>query len=174
MTGFWAWFRGKISRSRSPSPRTASPGRPAPPKDGPRPLPDPQDLHAISEPLRPEHDSRVSAPSSQPPSYPSPEDISIPVISPGPNPVSSPAHPASTLSGTQSDSRTSDVNTVIQSKPSAHVAPSGISPRDVVDTALRLGQSAAEVFPPAKAAIAGVIEILKIVDVSCIVFHLYS
>ena len=177
MTGLRAWLRSKISRSPNPNPRAASPGTPAPPKDGPRPLPVSQHRRTPSGSLPPEHHPRAPVPASQPSSSLPPEDISIPIVlSVSDLKPSSSAHPlaVSTLSGTQSDSRTSDVNTVIQSKPSAHVAPSGISPRDVVDTALRLGQSAAEVFPPAKAAIAGIIEILKIVDVSCIVFRLYS
>ena len=171
MTGCLAWIRSKITRPSRLRTRATSPSRPAPSGDGPRPLPDPQNRGATSESSRPEHDTRASASSVQPSSSPSPEDISVPVVSPGPDQVSSPAHPVSTLSETQSDSRTSDVATAIPSQSSMHVAPSWSQLRNIVGTALRVAESVTDSFPPAKAAIAGVIEILKIVDVSCIGFH---
>ena len=173
MTGCWAWLRGKIARSPSQRPRSPSPGRPARPKDGPRPLPNPQDRSAISESLRPEHDTRASAPSAQPPSSPSPEDISIPVVSPVPDQERSSAHPVSKPSGTQSNTRTSDVATGVSSQSSTRFAAFWSKLRNFVGVVLRLVQPATENVPPAKAVIASVIEILKIVDVSCIVFHLY-
>ena len=168
MTGFGKLLR-KITRSRSPNPLTAAPPRePMPPNDDPPP--DPQDRRAPSQSLHPDQNTRASLPSPQPSSSPSPEDISIPVPH-VPAQESSPADPVSSLPETQSDPRTPDTPAVDPSESTTHVAPSWSKLRSTVDVALRLGQSAAEVFPPAKAAIAGVIEILKIVDVSCIVFH---
>ena len=173
MTGFRAWLRSKISsRSPSPSLRPASPGTPAPPKDGPRPLPVPKDRRPPSGSLLPDHHPRTPVPASQPSSSLSPGDISIPIVSSVSDQEPSPAHPVSTLSETQSDSKASNAAKVDPSQSSTHVAPSLSTLRNTFDTALRLGQSAAEVFPPAKAVIAGVIEISKIIDVSHTVFHL--
>ena len=168
MTGLRTLFR-KITRSRSPNPRTATPPRePVPPKDDPPP--DPQDRRAPSQSLHPDQNTRASLPSPRPSSSPSSEDISIPVPH-VPAQESSPAHPVLSLPETQRDPRTSETPSVDPSESTTHVSPSWSKLRSTVDIALRLGQSGSEVFPPAKAAIAGVIEILKIVDVSCIVFH---
>ena len=143
MTGFRAWIRSKISRSPSPSPRAASPGRPARPKDRPRLLPDPQNRSGISDPLRSEHATSASAPSVQPLSSSSQENISIPVVSPVPDQELSSAHPVATLPKTRSDPRTSDTPAVDPSQSTTHAAPSWSKLRNTVDTALRVAQSAA-------------------------------
>ena len=169
MAGFRSWIRGKLKLSRSSSPRAAPPTQ--------------SDAPEASQGLRVPSQSLPSGPFSPPqPSSPPHENIRSPA-SPNADRGESPAHPSSPSLEQVEDAKIAGGVTTVpsQSLSDDHefLRPSSISdvsdlssklPRSIVDTTLRIGQFAAEVFPPAKAVVAGVIEILKILDVSRIGF----